>query len=94
MLILSINCVFCSTKASIYAETQFANQNSAKRVHIIVKKEFTLDSSQCIGKQTISAITYGYGDLKIKGCKKHKITYICLLNNKYNPILSYIIPND
>ena len=83
---------FASTVASRFAEEEYACKNSLEKVHIIVKKEHTTDYNQIICNDNIQAITYGYGDLKVKGRKKIRISYICLLDVNRKPFWSYIIP--
>ena len=68
----------CGTEASKFLENQYCKIYELKKVHITVKKEHTQEYNQIIDGQMIPAITYGYGDLKAKGCKKRRISYICL----------------
>ena len=46
-----------------------------------MKKEYSTEYQQDTGK----IIIYGWGDIKIKGCKKKKITYVVLLDNFGKP---------
>lgn len=88
---LCITTVFAySTEASGYAEKQHELLNKC-HANINVKKEHTEKSLQKIGEQTVWTITYGWGDLKIKGHKTRRITYIVLKDNKCKPICSFII---
>ena len=82
-----------ATTASRYAESQYAEQQGFNKVRINVKNEHTDEYQQKIGTQIIPAITYGYGDMKIKGCKKSRISYIVLLDCHCEPIWSYIMPS-
>ena len=82
-----------STEASKYAETQYAKQIGNEKVHINVKKEHTIEYQQKVGEQIIPAITYGYGDMKAKKCRKTRVSYICLLDENCKPVWSYIIPS-
>lgn len=81
------------TEASKYAEEQYAKQNCLSKVKINVKKEHTIENLQKLCEQKIPVIVFGYGDLKAKKCKKTSISYICLLDENYKPIWSYIIPS-
>ena len=90
-LILSVSA--SSTEASKYAEAQYAKQIGNEKVHINVKKEHTIEYRQKIGEQMIPAITYGYGDMKAKKCRKVRVSYICLLDEECKPIWSYIVPS-
>jgi len=98
-ILMLISCFFIlpvsakTTSASKYAESQYADKQGFSKVRINVKKEHTDEYQQKIGEQIIPAITYGYGDMKIKGCKKTRITYIVLLNCNCEPIWSYIMPS-
>ena len=99
-LIFLLTCCFLilparakSTNGSKFAELQYAEKQGFSKVHINVKKEHTDELQQKIGEQKIPAITYGYGDLKVKGCKKCRVAYIVLLDCNCNPIWSYIIPS-
>ena len=56
------------------------------------KKEFVDKYEQKFGDIFISSIAYGYADLKIKGRKKIKVSYICLLGNDLKPVWGYVIP--
>ncbi len=83
-----------TTNASKYAESQYAETQGFSKVRINVKKEHIDEYQQKIGEQIIPAITYGYGDMKIKGCKKCRISYIVLLDCNSKPIWSYIMPSN
>ncbi len=80
-----------STECSNYLEKQYKDKdgNNSK---IIVKKEHTEEYMQKIGDKMIPAITYGYGYIKLKGERKCRISYICLLDKDCNPIWGYVIP--
>ena len=82
-----------STEASKYAEEQYAKQIGNEKVSINVKKEHTMEYDQKVGELKIPAITYGYGDMKAKKCRKIRISYICLLDEDCKPIWSYIVPS-
>ena len=90
---LTIIGVYASTEASNFAEKQYSAQIGNENVHIIVKKEHTMEYLMPVGTEKISAVTYGYGDMKVKGCTKCRITYICLLGENFKPVWSYIIPS-
>ena len=92
LLVYSLMCqaVF-ATEASKFAAQKYAECINKKAV-ITVKKEHTEECFQKIGDQDIPFITYGYGDLKVKGKKKLRISYICLRDKDYNLFWSCIIP--
>ena len=90
LLILSANSVF-ATECSEFVSKQQTEVLSA-RTHITVKKEHIEEYEQCIGGQFIPAIAYGYGDMKTKGIRKKRISYICLLNKELKPIWCCVIP--
>lgn len=94
LLCLAFNQVYASTEASEFVAEQYAAASGNEQVHIVVKKEHTMEYQQPVGGEMIPAITYGYGDMKVKGCRKLKITYLCLLNKDFKPLWSYIIPSD
>lgn len=81
------------TEASKFAGEQYAVQTGNENVRINVKKEHTIEYKQKIGEQMVPAITYGWGDMKAKKCKKVRVTYICLLDETSKPFWSYIVPN-
>jgi len=91
LLLFFVNNSYASTVVSRFTERQYALKHSFKKVWIIVKKEHTADYFQPSGDADIKQITYGYGDMKIKGVKKFGILYICLLDTDSNPIRSYVI---
>lgn len=83
-----LSVLYCSaTEASKYVSNLYG-----KNSHIVVKKEHTQELFQHVGNKDISAITYGWGDLKVKGCKKCSISYVCILNKERKPIWGYVIP--
>ena len=82
-----------TTSASKFAESQYADKQGFSKVRINVKKEHTDEFQQKIGEQDIHTITYGYGDIKIKGCKKCRVSYIVLFACNNKPIWSYIMPS-
>lgn len=81
-----------ATEASKYAAKQYSEENENKKVKITVKKEHTEEYHQKIGEWQIPAITYGYGDMKVKGKRKARISYICLRDAENNIVWSCIIP--
>ena len=84
---------FChGTEYSEFAAKNYAEEYNLDKVHITVKKEHTEELAQEFGQTFFPYIVYGYGDIKGKKCKKKRISYICLLDCKLNPIWSYIIP--
>ncbi len=70
-----------SSEASKFAEREYAKKNNCEKVKINMKKEYSTEYQQDTGK----IIIYGWGDIKIKGCKKKKITYVVLLDNFGKP---------
>ena len=80
-----------STEASVFLEKQYKDRDGNKSC-IVVKKEHTEEYMQKIGDKTIHAITYGHGYMKLKGERKCRISYICLLDNNCQPIWGYVIP--
>lgn len=61
-------------------------------VKIKSKREFCDKYEQKIGGQYISSIVYGQADMKIKGHKKQKVSYICLMENDCKIVWGYVIP--
>ena len=61
-----------ATEASKYLEKQYSDSHYGKNTHITVKKEHTEEYRQKIGEQVVPAITYGYGDLKVKKSVRKK----------------------
>ena len=79
------------TACTEYLKNIYKNQYE-KEVKLVSKKEHIDKYEQKIGDKFISSIAYGTGYLKIKGQKKIKINYICLLENCDKPFWGYIIP--
>ena len=90
-LYVSLN-VAVATEASKFVEAQYQKE-TCTQAHITVKKEHTVEYQQKIGEQIVPAITYGYGDMKVKGCRKCRISYICLLDKDCTPMWSFIVPS-
>lgn len=82
----------CATEASKYAAQKYSETTGSRNVRITVKKEHTEECTQKIGEADVFAITYGYGDMKVKGKRKARISYICLLDKNCDIIWSCIIP--
>lgn len=76
-----------SGAASRFAEQEYAKNNNCEKVKINIKKEYSVEYQQKIGE----TIVYGWGDIKVKGCKKKRITYVVLLDNLGKPCWSNII---
>ena len=91
-LFFNILSASASTEASKFAEEQYSSQTGNDKVHITVKKEHTVEYQQKIGEKMVPAVTYGYGDMKAKKCKKTRISYICLLDEDCKPFWSFIVP--
>ncbi len=89
-IIISTTTVFASVSTD-YLENLYSCQYDTK-VNIKSKKEIIDKYEQKIGDNFISCISYGYADMKIKGKKKMRVSYICLLENDSTPIWGYIIP--
>ncbi len=73
--------------------SQIYSENYHKNVKIISKREFCDKCEQKLGNEVVSSIVYGLADMKIKGQRKQKVTYICLIGNDCQPIWGYVIPN-
>lgn len=86
------------TSSSVFATectdylVSLCQKENAKKVKIVSKKEHIAEYKQEIGDQFIPYIAYGYGHMKIKGCRKTTISYLCLLDDKCKPIWGYVIP--
>ena len=92
-IIICFNCLSAyaiTTEASKFAENEYSKQTGYENVHINVKKEHTIENLHQVGEHYAPAITFGYGDMKIKRCKKSRISYICLLDKSCKPFWSYI----
>lgn len=80
-----------SSKATKFAEQEYAKTSGCKRVQINMKKEYNDKYEHKTGKHHIRSITYGWGDMKTDKCrKKSKITYFVIYNDKDTPIWSYV----
>ena len=86
-------CAF-SSEYSKYAAKECAKNFNADNARIVLKKEHIEIFAQEVGQKFIPYVVYGYGDLKIKHLKKQRITYICLLDFKLNPVWSEIYISD
>ena len=75
-----------SSNASKFAEMEYIKTNNCKKLQINMKKEYSTESQQKTGE----TIVYGWGDIKIKGCKKKRITYVVLYDNLGSPLWSKI----
>jgi hypothetical protein len=76
-----------SSIASRFAESEYAKKNNCEKVCINMKKEYLTEYKQKNGE----TIVYGWGDMKIKGCKKRRITYVVLTDESGKPCWSSII---
>jgi len=80
-----------SSKASKFAETEYAKTNNCEKVYINIKKEYSAEYQQKTGE----TIIYGWGDMMGK-CrdkdrrKKCRITYVVLTDKSGNPYWSKI----
>ena len=79
-----------SSPASKFAESEYAKVNNCRKVHINMKKEYCDDYSLKTGERSITRVVYGWGDMKIKGCKKRKVTYCVLYDADNKPYWSSV----
>ena len=80
-----------SSKASKFAEQEYAKTSGCKKVQINMKKEYNDKYEHKTGKHHIRSITYGWGDMKTDKCrKKSKITYFVLYNDNDTPFWSSV----
>ena len=86
---------FCSsvsaTQYTDYISKMYSKEYN-KPVKIISKDEQIEKYEQKIGEQFVSSIVYGVGYMKMKGQKKKRITYICLLKNCHEIFWAHVIP--
>ena len=80
-----------SSKASKFAEREYAKTNNCKKVHINMKKEYSSEYQQKTGE----TIVYGWGDMRAKfkdkiRRKKCRITYVVLFDESCKPCWSKI----
>ena len=61
-------------------------------VKITARKEFVEKYEQKIANYDVASVVYGYGFMKLKECKKTRITYITLMDKNTKPIWGYVIP--
>ena len=81
-----------TSKASKFAEEEYAKKNNCKKVQINMKKEYSTEYKQKTG----GTIVYGWGDMRGKcedkdRSKKCRITYVVLLGKDGKPCWSNII---
>ena len=55
-----------------------------------MKKEYFDDYNLKTGERLITKIVYGWGDMKIKGCKKRRVTYIVMYDADSKPYWSSV----
>jgi len=79
-----------STPASKFAESEYAKTNNCQKVRINMKKEYCNDYNLKTDKRMIIKVVYGWGDMKIKGCKKHRVTYVVLFDAECKPYWSSV----
>ena len=84
---LSANATCCSD----YLTDLYSKEYNTK-VKIVSKKEHIDKYEQKIGDYFVSSVVYGVGYMKIKGQKKKRITYICLLKNCREIFWAHVIP--
>lgn len=92
LMLFFISSTAYGTEYSEYAAKQYSEKCNIQKVKITVKKEHVEEYAQEIGQTFVPYIVYGYGDLKGKKCRKQRISYVCLLDEKLNPMWSYVIP--
>ncbi len=85
---------YTTANASEYSDyiSNIYSKEYNKTVKIVSKDEHIEKYEQKIGEQFISSIVYGVGYMKIKGQKKKRITYICLLKNCNEIFWAHVIP--
>ena len=88
---LSASILF-ATEASKYIEKTYSENHNNKRTRITVKREHIQQTFNFIGNDYMNAILYGYGDIKVTGCPKCRISYLCILDCNLIPIRGWIIP--
>ena len=82
--------VFATTSTDYLQEIYSKTCN--KEVTIKSKKEFIDKYEQKLGDKFISSIAYGEADFKLKGARKKRVSYVCMLENDCTPIWGYILP--
>ena len=93
LCILSL--LLCSSVlASEYTDyfSEMYSKEYKKHVKVVSKDEHIEKYEQKVGDVFVSSIVYGVGYMKIKGHKKTRITYICLLKNNCEIFWGHIIP--
>ena len=80
-----------TSKASKFAEEEYAKKNNCKKVQINMKKEYSAEFQQKSGEKMV----YGWGDMRCKckdkeGRKKCRITYVVFIDESGKPRWSSI----
>ena len=88
--------VFTSLCANATVSTDYLQKvyscQCNKDVTFKSKKEYIDKYEQRLGEKFISSIVYGEADMKIKGKRKKRVLYICMLENDTTPIWGYVLP--
>ena len=84
---LSVN----ATESTDYLKSVYQPQYERK-LKVVSKEEFIDKYDQYFNGVYIPSISYGYGYMKVKRCKKVSISYICILDCDGKPIWGAIIP--
>ena len=79
-----------TTEASKFAQTQYAASQNIPKAKINAKKEHTLDFDQNACGKNLQTVKFGWGNLKIKGRKKRRITYLVTFDENGIPFWSSI----
>ena len=91
LIVLLSSTAVLATDATNFLVDFYANEYNMN-VKIHSKKEFCNSCQQKIGEYDISEIVYGQADFKVKKCRKQKVSYICLFDNKSKPFWGFVIP--
>ena len=80
-----------ATESTEYLENLYQPKYERK-LKITSKGEVIDKYDQFFNGVYIPEISYGYGYLKVKKCRKQKISYICLLDCNRKPLWGHVIP--
>lgn len=87
LTMLSVN----ATESTEYLESIYQPKYEQK-LKIVSKGEVIDKYDQTFNGVYIPEISYGFGYMKVKKCKKQTISYICLLDCNRKPLWGYVIP--
>ena len=80
-----------SSKASKFAEQEFAKSSGCEKVRINMKKEYQSKYELKTNEFSVCSVVYGWGDMKRSNYrKKCKISYMVIYNTEYNPVWSSV----